>query len=445
MFYFKFAQTPTKGYNLEDKALIQYDSLDQKWKPVVEVADTDINIGLNDLTDVQTENPYPQQGQALVWDLNQNKWVPGTVAGGEASPAIVWTVGAPSSTAYTFSGNGFDGISYDPVLYVMRGQSYTFDKVTPNHPFQLQTVPGLGEPAYTDGVTGSQPLGEDKITWVVPMDAPDELYYQCTVHLAMGNQIRVVGAGDVSSLNDLDDVDTSTNAPSVDQVLVWDGTNWVPGDQSSQVTSIDDLEDVDTSTVAPQDGQALIWNESQLDWVPGDVASVGGVSKIIAGANIAISPSSGEGEVTISATGASGGGGSGAGIYLTETQASTSGLTTFSGLGMSGILQSVSSVDDAWIVLYSSDAQRTADSDRVFNQDPQPGSGVLFEAYVTAGGVVTATPGTTYLNSEEPTIEAIYARVRNQDGNPVDTAVTVKAFGLAAITAVNGGTFGSGL
>ena len=126
------------------------------------------------------------------------------------------------------------------------------DKVTPNHPSSSNR--SALATAYTDGVTGSQPLGEDKITWVVPMDAPDELYYQCTVHLAMGNQIRVVGAGDVSSLNDLDDVDTSTIA-DVDQVLVWDGTNWVPGDQSSQVTSIDDLEDVDTSTVAPQDGQ----------------------------------------------------------------------------------------------------------------------------------------------------------------------------------------------
>lgn len=449
LFYFKFALDPVKGYNLEDKALIQYDVLDQKWKPVTEAADTELNVGLNDLIDVEVENPYPQQGQALVWDLTRNLWVPGTATGGEASPAIVWTISAPTSSAYVFEGNGFDGPTSNPILYVMRGQSYTFDKTTAAHPFQLQTSPGLGQPAYTDGVTGSPPLGQEEMTWVVPMDAPDELYYQCTAHLIMSNQIRVVGAGNVSSLNDLDDVDTATNSPNVDQVLVWDGTRWVPGDQSTgpQITSIDDLEDVDTSTTAPLNGQALVWNASKLDWVPGDVASVGGVSKIIAGTNIEISPSSGEGEVTINALGGGGGAGngSGAGIHLEETQTSVSGLATFSALGMSGILQNVSSVDSAWIVLYSSDAQRSADSSRAFDEDPLPGSGVLFEAYVGAGGIVTATPGTTYLNSEEPTVEAIYARVRDQDGNSVNTAVTVKAFGLAAITAINGGTFGSGL
>ena len=30
------------------------------------------------------------------------------------------------------------------------------------------------------------------------------------------------------SIDDLSDVDTSTNAPAVGEILVWDGTNWVP-------------------------------------------------------------------------------------------------------------------------------------------------------------------------------------------------------------------------
>jgi hypothetical protein len=36
----------------------------------------------------------------------------------------------------------------------------------------------------------------------------------------------------VGSINDLTDVDTTTTAPTNDQVLAWNGTNWVPANQS---------------------------------------------------------------------------------------------------------------------------------------------------------------------------------------------------------------------
>lgn len=169
----------------------------------------------------------------------------------------------------------------------------------------------------------------------------------------------------------------------------------------------------------------------------------GGVTEIIAGAGIAIDQPTGA--VTISATGGGSGGGSGAGIYLQETQVASGGAADFVGLGYSGILQKVASDLNAWIVLYASAAERTADAGRAYSADPAPGSGVLFEAYVTAGGEVIATPGTTYMNSEAALTEAVYAAVRDQSGAAVDATVTFSAYGLAAITAVSGGTFGSGL
>ena len=143
--------------------------------------------------------------------------------------------------------------------------------------------------------------------------------------------------------------------------------------------------------------------------------------------------------------GSGGGGGSGAGMYLSETQTASGGAADFVGLGHSGILQKVASNLNAWIVLYSSAAERTADAGRAYNTDPAPGSGVLFEAYVTTGGTVVATPGTTYLNNDPTPTEAVYAAVRDQSGNAVDATVTFSAYGLATITAVNGGTFGSGV
>ena len=66
-------------------------------------------------------------------------------------------------------------------------------------------------------------------------------------------------------VNDLSDADTATAAPSTGDHLKWDGTNWVPG--SSPIThGIDDHSDVDTTTAAPTSSQVLAWDGS--NWVP---------------------------------------------------------------------------------------------------------------------------------------------------------------------------------
>ena len=56
------------------------------------------------------------------------------------------------------------------------------------HPFQIRV--SSGGAAYNDGVSnnGAQ-IGE--IFFTVPMNAPNELYYQCTIHGGMGNKIYV--------------------------------------------------------------------------------------------------------------------------------------------------------------------------------------------------------------------------------------------------------------
>lgn len=131
---------------------------------------------------------------------------------------------------------------------------------------------------------------------------------------ANGDIVWLGGAG-VGPLyiNDLLDVDTTTNPPTVDQTLVWDGTNWVPGeggssdvvdlddlgdvvapnpstgqilewngsnwvpaDPSATIGSIDDLTDVDTSTFPPTDGQSLVWIQSTGQWSPVSLSGGGG-------------------------------------------------------------------------------------------------------------------------------------------------------------------------
>ena len=71
----------------------------------------------------------------------------------------------------------------NPTLVVRRGQTYTFNLNTAGHPFYLQTAGGgyQSASAYNGGFSeNGQTTGEHQ--WVVPEDAPDEIFYQCEFH-----------------------------------------------------------------------------------------------------------------------------------------------------------------------------------------------------------------------------------------------------------------------
>jgi hypothetical protein len=114
--------------------------------------------------------------------------------------------------------------------------------------------------------------------------------------------------------SDLQLVLTSNNGVLVDTDLTVSGSiqgnliGNVTGNVTGTVSSIanHNLEDLaDVSSATPTVGQALTWNGSA--WTPNTITS--GVSRIIAGSNITISPSNGLGDVTINSTGGGGGGG----------------------------------------------------------------------------------------------------------------------------------------
>ena len=113
--------------------------------------------------------------------------------------------------------------------------------------------------------------------------------------------------------SDLQLVLTSNNGVLVDTDLSVSGeiqgnlTGTVTGSVIGTVSSISNhnLEDLaDVSNATPLVNQALLWNGSS--WTPGTITT--GVSKIIAGTNISISPSNGLGDVTISSTATGGSG-----------------------------------------------------------------------------------------------------------------------------------------
>jgi len=78
----------------------------------------------------------------------------------------------------------------NPPLSMYRGQTYTFNINASGHPLFIQTSAGSynSTNVYSNGVTGN---GTNTLTFVVPLDAPNTLYYVCQYHSSMGNQINI--------------------------------------------------------------------------------------------------------------------------------------------------------------------------------------------------------------------------------------------------------------
>ena len=134
---------------------------------------------LNALTDVSTTNVL------VGYTLGFN----GTSYVMQNGPATTWTIGSAGTSDYTFTGPGFPTTTNDPVLYLKKGQTYYFNNQSGGgHPLQIRVSNGGG--AYSSGVLNNG-ASTGVITFVVPMDAPSTLYYQCTAHSNMGNVINI--------------------------------------------------------------------------------------------------------------------------------------------------------------------------------------------------------------------------------------------------------------
>ena len=93
-------------------------------------------------------------------------------------------------------------------------------------------------------------------------------------------------------INNCGDVDTTTTAPTTDDTLTWNGTNWIPDssvniDISTNASNIainttniqsnadnftnmviNDCNDVDTVSIAPIDLDVMLWDGSNSKWIP---------------------------------------------------------------------------------------------------------------------------------------------------------------------------------
>lgn len=103
------------------------------------------------------------------------------------------------------------GGELDPSLALKRGHKYTFNINTPNHTFWILTTSTYNPVnVYPHGITNNG-TGSGILSFVVPGDAPDSLYYMCPDHPAMAGviNIRNASATDVSELTDTQNLLTS--------------------------------------------------------------------------------------------------------------------------------------------------------------------------------------------------------------------------------------------
>ena len=111
-----------------------------------------------------------------------------------------WILGASGASHYTFTGPGHLTGSSDPAIYLTRGQQYKFKNNAGSHPFRIQSTPnGSAGTQYNNGVTNNDAGNGTTLFFDVPMNAPETLYYQCTLHGNMGGPIYIVDSNSVDS------------------------------------------------------------------------------------------------------------------------------------------------------------------------------------------------------------------------------------------------------
>jgi hypothetical protein len=112
-----------------------------------------------------------------------------------ASPA--WAGSPPISLDVVnigMSSWSIDGLT-NPPLTLLRGKTYAFvmQNVSTAHPFNINTINTTGSAnQYNDGVTNNGATGTQTLTFVVPLNAPGSLHYNCGNHAAMNGPITIL-------------------------------------------------------------------------------------------------------------------------------------------------------------------------------------------------------------------------------------------------------------
>lgn len=105
-----------------------------------------------------------------------------------ASSTTVFEVTNVGASAYVFDFTN----EQNPSLELTRGQTYEFNINSPGHPFFIKSIQSTGTGnAFNQGVSNNG-TANGTITFTVPNDAPDTLFYNCEFHGSMTGTITII-------------------------------------------------------------------------------------------------------------------------------------------------------------------------------------------------------------------------------------------------------------
>ncbi len=113
-------------------------------------------------------------------------------------------------------------------IYLIRGQKYILSIDATGHPFHIQTSSGAynSNIEYSSGITNAG-IDNGIITFIVPYDAPDLLYYVCEYHSAMNGSIIIKNlTGDSLIGNKGDKGDQGVTGPEGDKIIYGNSAIW---------------------------------------------------------------------------------------------------------------------------------------------------------------------------------------------------------------------------
>jgi len=288
---------------------------------------------------------------------------------------------------------------------LFRGFTYRFNvdyNTNAGAEFCIKTNPVTGTGStYNDGVTNNG-ISAGTITFTVPHNAPNLLYYVSRVYPNYKGNLKIVnvpttsgGSGGSTTLSSLTDVTISGLGNG--QVLTYNGSKWV---NESPTVVVDWLDGWPTGPLNQTTGHQL----GQL-WYPADADTANQGLRIWNGSQWIL---------TNSASG--GGGGPTTGLATRGNVAFTTAANlnaTVSGFKSYALL-GIKTNAPAWVTIYNSVAARTVDATRSPSSDPQPTAGVLAEVITTAAETVYFSPAVICYNVDS----TVNIHIRSRSFNP---------------------------
>jgi len=270
-----------------------YDLLTPQSDTLYIITDAD-NPKVEELADVNLTTL--QDGQVLTWDNTNSEWVNSTISSGTSdfvslsdTPANYTGAGGQflkvnaGATAVEFGTTGIDELSDvdTSTTAPTNGQTLKWDGTNWTPADDTGTAYTAGTGLDLTGTTFSLDADLNELNDVNITSVQDKDY----VMWDNATSRWINQAPQTQSINVMNDVDTTTTAPTNGQTLKWDGLNWTPADDTDTTytagtgldltgttfsldSGIDLLSDVDTSTTAPTNGQTLKWDGT--NWTPAD-------------------------------------------------------------------------------------------------------------------------------------------------------------------------------